>query len=229
MGGPGCGSGCDAGEGSGRSERLVGLSQTGEKEVGFSLFLLLVHACLLTASGRTSCRGAGRMEMGRDRCIKTDTTGSDKQSCASGDLESGALLWSGELSRIFGRSRLDRQKGPFVSSSLFLVVLGFHVAKEEFSSRLCRGASLVLSPTAGRPPMRIPTAPPSSHYGFRRPLPVGTSWSEPLCRPLLPPGSPACLRRAAADSLPPPSPLLLPCPLFLSPPPIMGLSSRRGL
>lgn len=44
--------------------------------------------------------------------------------------------------------------------------------------------------------MSTPTAPPSSHYGFRRPLPVGSPWTEPLCRSLL-------LHPTAADSLPP--------------------------
>lgn len=51
--------------------------------------------------------------------------------------------------------------------------------------------------------MSTPTAPPSSHYGFRRPLPVGSPWTEPLCRSLLP-----CIQqRLTASRLGPPWPL----------------------
>lgn len=194
MVGPGCRSGCDAGEGSGR------LSQTGERRGWvFVLFLLMLADCV--------CEEWTREDGDGSRWAEIEASRGPSEVRTAELVRPGSGIWSSDLEswQVF----LD---GPGQTDGLVRIeddleswsFCGFMWQKRRILvESSVRGASLVLSPAIGRPPMSTPTAPPSSHYGFRRPLPVGSPWTEPLCRFLLP-----CIQqRLTASRRGPPWPL----------------------
>lgn len=169
------------------------------EEVGFLSFFF---SCLLTASARS---GRGRTKMGRDGPrLKHQEV---HQRCGQQSwFVRGSGIWSSDLEswQVF----LD---GPGQTDGLVRIeddleswsFCGFMWQKRRILVESSVVALRVLSPAIGRPPMSTPTAPPSSHFGFRRPLPVGSPWTEPLCRSLLP-----CIQqRLTASRLGPPWPL----------------------